>query len=116
MIFRSIYPNGRADCVDLRYEKELNSGARPPLRKVVNQDVPAQWPMCLCVSNVMWTSSQTEDGAPIEVYPELELTDGWYRVRAQVDSTLVRAIRRGLIKAGRKIGIAGARVSFYPIS
>jgi BRCA2, oligonucleotide/oligosaccharide-binding, domain 1 len=45
-----------------------------------------------------------------EGVPELEVTDGWYRLRAEVDGPLVRAIRRGVIKAGRKISVANAKV------
>lgn len=68
--------------------------------------------MVLCVSNVMWTEGGvTEDGLPVEPHPELEVTDGWYRLRAQVDQPLARAIRRGVIRVGRKIAVAGARVS-----
>ncbi|KJA28356.1 hypothetical protein HYPSUDRAFT_696943 [Hypholoma sublateritium FD-334 SS-4] len=95
-----------------RYERELNGGSRPPLRKIANQDAPAAFPMVLCVSNIIWTSGGvTEDGVQIESYPELELTDGWYRLRAQVDVPLARAVKRGIIRIGRKIGFAGARLS-----
>jgi hypothetical protein len=95
-----------------RYERELNGGSRPPLRKIVNQDAPAAFPMVLCVSNILWPPpDDNEDGVPTISHPELELTDGWYRVRAQVDLPMARAVKRGIIKVGRKIGIAGARVS-----
>jgi hypothetical protein len=52
----------------------------------------------------------TQDGIPIEPHPELEVTDGWYRLKAQVDESLARAVRKGTLRVGRKIGIAGARV------
>ncbi|KAF9469825.1 hypothetical protein BDZ94DRAFT_1286396 [Collybia nuda] len=95
-----------------RYERELNGGIRPPLRLVVTQDAPAAYPMILCISNVIWSNAGlTDDGLPIESYPELEVTDGWYRLRAQVDAPLARAIRKRVIKIGRKIGVAGARLS-----
>lgn len=94
-----------------RYERELNGGVRPPLRQIATQDAPAAYPMVLCVSNVTWSEAGlTEDGTPTEPHPELEVTDGWYRLRAQVDAPLARAIRKGTIRIGRKIGIAGARV------
>ncbi len=67
--------------------------------------------MVLCVSNIFWSPSGiTEDGLPIEPHPELEITDGWYRLRAQVDLPLARAVRRGILRVGGKIGVAGARV------
>ncbi|KAF7972587.1 hypothetical protein HWV62_17384, partial [Athelia sp. TMB] len=57
-----------------------------------------------------WTS-MTDDGVPIEPFPELEVTDGWYRLKARVDESLARAARRGVLKVGRKIAIARARLS-----
>ena len=44
------------------------------------------------------------------MYPELEITDGWYRLRAKIDAPMSRAVQRGIIQIGRKIGVAGARV------
>ena len=94
-----------------RYERELNSGRRPPLRQIATQDAPAAFPMVLCVSNIFWSpTSTTDDGLNIEPYPELEVTDGWYRLRARVDLAMARAVRRGVIRIGKKIGVAGARV------
>lgn len=43
--------------------------------------------------------------------PELEVTDGWYRLRATVDPPLARAISRGVVRVGRKIAVAGAKVN-----
>ncbi|KAJ6575429.1 hypothetical protein B0H19DRAFT_1128649 [Mycena capillaripes] len=95
-----------------RYERELNGGVRPPLRCIATQDAPASCPMVLCVSNITWSEAGvTDDGMPIPPHPELEVTDGWYRLRAQVDAPLARAVRRGLICVGRKIGVVGARLS-----
>jgi breast cancer 2 susceptibility protein len=68
--------------------------------------------MVLCVSNVTWSSAgEDEDGFPAASHPELEVTDGWYRLRARVDQPLARAIRKGHIKVGRKIAVAGAKVT-----
>ncbi|KAJ7754932.1 hypothetical protein DFH07DRAFT_885991 [Mycena maculata] len=95
-----------------RYERELNGGVRPPLRSIATQDAPASCPMVLCVSNITWSEpGVTDDGMPVAPHPELEVTDGWYRLRAQVDAPLARAARRGLIAVGRKIGVVGARLS-----
>ena len=94
-----------------RYERELNSGSRPPLRQIAAQDAPAAFPMVLCVSNIFWSpAGVTDDGLPIEPHPELGVTDGWYRLRAKVDLAMVTAVRKGVIRVGRKIGVAGARV------
>ncbi|KAF8215873.1 hypothetical protein K438DRAFT_1659158 [Mycena galopus ATCC 62051] len=94
-----------------RYERELNGGVRPPLRCIATQDAPASCPMVLCVSNITWSETgMTDDGMPIPPHPELEVTDGWYRLRAQVDAPLARAVRRNVICVGRKIGVVGARL------
>ncbi|KAL0951607.1 hypothetical protein HGRIS_008287 [Hohenbuehelia grisea] len=92
-----------------RYERELNGSSRPPLRLISTQDAPSTCPMVLCISNITWTDVPQEDGTSIP-HPELEVTDGWYRLRAQVDESLARAVRRGIIRVGRKIAVAGARL------
>ncbi|KAF7436471.1 hypothetical protein PC9H_003304 [Pleurotus ostreatus] len=95
-----------------RYERELNGGSRPPLRLIATQDAPASCPMVLCVSNITWSEAAVrEDGTSAEPCPELEVTDGWYRLRARVDEPLARAIRAGTIRVGRKLAVAGARLS-----
>jgi len=94
-----------------RYERELNGGSRPPLRNICTQDAPASSPMVLCVSNITWSAGgMTDDGMPMEPHPVLEVTDGWYRLRAQVDANLARAVRKGVLRVGRKISVAGVRV------
>ncbi|EIM83586.1 uncharacterized protein STEHIDRAFT_62664, partial [Stereum hirsutum FP-91666 SS1] len=95
-----------------RYEKELNGGSRPALRLITTQDSPASSPMVLCISNIFWSESGvTSDGLAIAACPELEMTDGWYKLRATVDPPLARAIERGAIRVGRKIAVAGAKLS-----
>ncbi|KDQ63249.1 hypothetical protein JAAARDRAFT_75716 [Jaapia argillacea MUCL 33604] len=94
-----------------RYERELNHGHRPPLRLITTQDAPASLPMVLCVSNITYSKGGVSpDGVPMESKMELEVTDGWYRLRAKVDAPLARAIRKGIIRIGRKIGVTGARL------
>ncbi|KAJ7597455.1 hypothetical protein C8J56DRAFT_320264 [Mycena floridula] len=91
-----------------RYQRELSNGVRPPLRQIVAQDVPASCPMVLCVSDVIWPEMKKDN---IDVYPEIEVTDGWYRIRAQVDEPLARAIRKGKLRIGRKISVVDAKLS-----
>lgn len=42
--------------------------------------------------------------------PFLELTDGWYRIVADIDDCLARAIQKGKIVTGRKLSISGVQV------
>jgi breast cancer 2 susceptibility protein len=67
--------------------------------------------MVLCVSGISWSEEGiAEDGSTILPHPELEVTDGWYRLRARVDEALARAARKDIIRIGRKIAVVGARV------
>lgn len=84
------------------YEREVNRAERPATRRIQERDASAAQSMVLCVSDV-------QTGADEGV--ELELTDGWYCIRASADKSLARAARKGKLVVGRKIAVAGARVS-----
>ncbi|KAH0838071.1 hypothetical protein J3R83DRAFT_6312 [Lanmaoa asiatica] len=95
-----------------RYERDLNSSSRPPLRLITTRDASAESPTVLCISDIIWPASASEgDTAPVQAYPELEVTDGWYRLRARIDAPLARGVTKGKIKIGRKIAVAGAKLS-----
>ncbi|KAI0828884.1 hypothetical protein BC628DRAFT_1408952 [Trametes gibbosa] len=97
-----------------RYERELLGGARPALRLVSTEDAPVACPMILCVSNIVVRGSPVkanQHGIPLDPHPELEVTDGWYRLRATVDMPLARAIRRGRVCIGTKLAVSGAKLS-----
>ena len=94
-----------------RYERELASGSRPALRLIIAQDAPSSGPMVLCVSNIFWTDECVDaEGHVVPPHPELEVTDGWYRLRATVDDTLARVARNKRLRIGRKIACSGAKV------
>lgn len=88
-----------------RYEKELDGGQRPALRRIVATDSPASSPLVLCISKITWIEGERGDS-----YPELEVTDGWYRIPAQIDHAMGKAVHKGTIRVGRKIATVGARV------
>lgn len=96
----------------VRYERDLNGSSRPPLRLITIRDASAESPMVLCISDIIWPAGGSEaNSAPGQNHPELEVTDGWYRLRARIDAPLARSVRKGKIKIGRKIALAGAKVS-----
>ncbi|THH03452.1 hypothetical protein EW145_g6247 [Phellinidium pouzarii] len=100
---------------EARYDRELAGGSRPPLRLIAAQDAPAGAPIVLVVTRVLWTQAGRvgKNGRVIEdAGGELEVSDGWYRLKAPIDAPLARAVLRGAIKAGRKIAVAGAKVFF----
>ncbi|CCO29828.1 Breast cancer type 2 susceptibility protein homolog AltName: Full=Fanconi anemia group D1 protein homolog [Rhizoctonia solani AG-1 IB] len=84
-----------------RYEREINRAERPAIRRIQEHDASPSQPIVLCVSNV-----QIENGGEVGI----ELTDGWYRIRATTDKALTRAAKKGKLAAGRKIAVAGARL------
>ena len=101
------YPN-----LDQRYEREIHRGQRPPLRKVVASDANAAAPMVLCVSDISWTEpGNARDGTLLDPEPKLEVTDGWYKVNAEIDEPLKRAVRAGRLRAGHKIAVMNCKVS-----
>jgi len=89
-----------------RYEREINRCERPAVRLIQERDASPNAAMVLCVFAISWPS-----GSPAEkVLPGLVLTDGWYKIRAQIDIALARAIKKRKIRVGSKLEIIGARV------
>ncbi|PWN39841.1 hypothetical protein IE81DRAFT_294234 [Ceraceosorus guamensis] len=85
-----------------RYEREVNLAQRSAVKRIQEQDSASGRPMILCVWSI--AKDLEADEAPF-----LELTDGWYRIRATIDEPMRRAVLRGLIKVGVKLSISGAR-------
>ncbi|GAA5829427.1 hypothetical protein JCM11251_005045 [Rhodosporidiobolus azoricus] len=97
-----------------RYEREINLAQRSCIKRFQEQDSPASLPMVLCVSQIRWDEPADSDSTTVGDVPlvivGLELTDGWYRVRSNVDQTLRNACERGKIVVGSKIAIMGAKL------
>ncbi|GAA5976118.1 hypothetical protein JCM10908_005389 [Rhodotorula pacifica] len=103
------------DQLRYRYEREINRAERPAIKRVQEHDSPASLPMVLCVSQIRWEEAphELDRAEPQEgalVISGLELTDGWYRIRANVDRTLKSACERGKIVVGCKLAVAGAKL------
>ncbi|EJC98658.1 uncharacterized protein FOMMEDRAFT_128955 [Fomitiporia mediterranea MF3/22] len=99
--------------LEARYDKELEKGARPALRLITTGDAPAGSPLVLVITAIL--SSERERLGPNgrvvqDASAEIEVSDGWYRLRASVDAPLARAVIRGIIRPGRKIAVAGAKL------
>ncbi|KAG8948639.1 hypothetical protein FRC04_009403 [Tulasnella sp. 424] len=93
-----------------RYEREVNQAHRPPIRLITEGDTSSARPMVLCVCGIApGEDTVTENGEVIEGLPTLDVTDGWYKLRATVDVALARAVKRGLIKSGTKLAMSGAK-------
>ncbi|KAK0538936.1 hypothetical protein OC842_001133 [Tilletia horrida] len=102
-----------------RYEREINRAERSAIKRIQEHDASPASSLVLCVRAVLpgapfWAQDAqgaSTGKAPAETSPyTLELTDGWYRIRASVDPVLGRAIQRKRIKAGVKLAIRGAKL------
>ncbi|KAJ3855253.1 BRCA2, oligonucleotide/oligosaccharide-binding, domain 1-domain-containing protein [Lentinula lateritia] len=93
-----------------RYEREINLGIRAPFHLITTQDHPATAPMVLCVSNIIWPeASSSLEGQQRNPQPLVEVTDGWYLLRAQIDVSMTNALKKGKLRVGRKIAVVGSR-------
>lgn len=73
--------------------------------------------MVLCVSRIHRPEPErNEQGQLVPQQPYLTLTDGWYHIKAFGDDYLCRAIVKGRITVGMKLGVAGAQVSWTDLS
>ena len=101
-------------CRARRYKHEFDEGKRPALRLIVAGDASPATPMVLCVTNITWKESHyDENGVHVAAHPTLEVTDGWYKLRARVDEPLGKACLRQRIRIGTKLAILGAKVSVF---
>jgi breast cancer 2 susceptibility protein len=78
------------------------------VRRIQEHDSAAGLAMILYIDSVHQPPPQIEDGKTISVPPYLVLSDGWYRIKAQLDECLTRSIKR--LVPGRKLAISGARL------
>ncbi|CAG8561252.1 9745_t:CDS:10 [Paraglomus occultum] len=92
-----------------RYEREYNLAQRSILKRIIERDSPATYPMVLCISDIFIEDSAIIDTTP-DVYYGIELTDCWYKIRAYIDQPLQRAILKSKLRIGSKLEICGAKL------
>ncbi|KAH6559739.1 hypothetical protein BASA62_000133 [Batrachochytrium salamandrivorans] len=77
-----------------RYETEINKARFSVIKQITEQDNVPTWHMVLCVTLIVADDL-------------IELTDGWYRIRASLDDRLRFLTARGVIKIGQKLHLDG---------
>ncbi|WWC95810.1 hypothetical protein V866_002676 [Kwoniella sp. B9012] len=87
-----------------RYEREFGAAERSIIKRVQEHDSSPSLPMILVISGIH--QAQVEGKAKYS----LDLTDGWYCIKAQIDACLQRAVTKGRVAVGRKIAISGAKL------
>ncbi|KZT56058.1 hypothetical protein CALCODRAFT_436314 [Calocera cornea HHB12733] len=94
-----------------RYEREINRGQRPALKKILEQDCGSTRAMVLTVCEINYsTRPKADDPDTMEEHPDFVLTDGWYKIRASADDCLGRATKLAKIRVGTKIAMSGIRL------
>lgn len=88
-----------------RYNREFVDGHRSVLRRIAEKDSPSTTLMVLSVSNTTLAEKPGPHQATIEV------TDGWYFARCNLDLPLSQFVQSGLITVGDKIVVWGASSS-----
>ncbi|RGB27511.1 hypothetical protein C1646_718420 [Rhizophagus diaphanus] len=112
-------PRKVLDQLQYRYEREINNSHRSALKLIIEGDGTASMPMVLCVSDIIEEEVTYEEIGIKEnvrktIY-SLELTDMWYKILADVDQPLQRAISRSKIRIGYKLEICGAKIAGYSV-
>jgi breast cancer 2 susceptibility protein len=84
-----------------RYDHEIDNLQRPALRKILEKaDLPSK-PMCLFVANIIYKNWIEFD---------LELSDGWYGIRTEIDAVLRHFVEIKKIKIGTKLMLQNAEL------
>lgn len=111
-----------------RYEREVNQGKRPVLKAVLEQDQPAARPMVLCICAIAYRGDgqlppqtgihdlhaqqqQAESAKSAGKQAQVQLTDGWYGIRAILDIPLTSFLQKGLLQLGEHKPIVCALVT-----
>jgi len=104
---RCFFFNNVVDKMKHRFVREFVNGSRSPIRRILNRDVSAGRMMILCVSRIDYLKSHgCVDGQQKDFF--VELTDGWYPVRAVLDARMTYFIREGRIRVGTKLLVSSA--------
>ncbi|KND03168.1 uncharacterized protein SPPG_02229 [Spizellomyces punctatus DAOM BR117] len=99
-----------------RYEREINRAQRSAVKLIIERDNAPSRFLVLCVADVARRFSRNNAADPTgQIDAEsnswaLELTDGWYQIKAAVDAPLERQIKKGNIAVGSKLRICGAQL------
>lgn len=87
----------------------------------MERDDTAAKTLVLCVSDIIASSSKRSESPCGETGREesspgaaVELTDGWYAIRAQLDAPLAALLQRGRLAVGQKVVLHGAQLVGSP--
>ncbi|XP_031321715.2 breast cancer type 2 susceptibility protein [Camelus dromedarius] len=104
-----------------RYDVEIDRSRRSAIKKIMEKDDTAAKTLVLCVSEIASLSTDTSEtpssktsGIDTTKAAVVELTDGWYAIKAQTDPPLSALIKNGRLTVGQKVIIHGAELVGSP--
>ncbi|XP_062957618.1 breast cancer type 2 susceptibility protein [Cynocephalus volans] len=104
-----------------RYDMEIDRNRRSALKKIMERDDTPVRTLVLCVSDIILastntceTSSSKTSSVDTKTVTTIELTDGWYAIKAQLDPPLLALLKNGRLTVGQKIIIHGAELVGSP--
>ncbi|XP_040196374.1 breast cancer type 2 susceptibility protein isoform X2 [Rana temporaria] len=95
-----------------RYEVEIDKSRRSALKRIMERDDTAAKTLVLCVSKVIsWGGNDKSESKDTKQGPAvIEVTDGWYGIKALLDTSLTALLHRRRLFVGQKIIIHGAEL------
>lgn len=100
---------------------EIDRSKRSAIKKIMERDDTAAKALVLCVSEIIPSStnlSETSGSKTSSVETNraatVELTDGWYAVKAQLDPPLSALLQSGRLAVGQKVITHGAELVGSP--
>ncbi|XP_046381308.2 uncharacterized protein LOC124152419 isoform X2 [Haliotis rufescens] len=106
---RCLTPNNMMLQLKYRYDREVDRCQRSALKKIVERDDAACKRMVLCVSGIRVTQSGPDTVGAGQCV--VELTDGWYCIKGQLDVGLAGLVASKKISVGQKICVSGAELA-----
>ncbi|XP_035874289.1 breast cancer type 2 susceptibility protein [Phyllostomus discolor] len=104
-----------------RYDVEIDRSQRSAIKKIMERDDTAAKTLVFCVSEILLpssslpkTSSNKTGDVDTSKTATVELTDGWYAVKAQLDPSLSALVQKGRLAVGQKIITHGAELVGSP--
>ncbi|XP_071990489.1 breast cancer type 2 susceptibility protein isoform X2 [Engystomops pustulosus] len=92
-----------------RYDVEVDKCRRSAVRKIMERDDTAAKTLVLCISKVL-TLGHSENSDTKQTSAMIEVTDGWYGIKALLDPALSSLLRKGRLFPGQKIMVHGAEL------
>ncbi|NXA78465.1 BRCA2 protein, partial [Thryothorus ludovicianus] len=99
-----------------RYDLEIDKSKRSAIRKIMERDDAAGKTLVLCISKiislntVVSPSSSNKNMESKKAAALIEVTDGWYGIRALLDPPLKAFLDRRRLTVGQKIIVHGAEL------